>query len=79
LSLPLTGGFPAVTRSSTKYAFAGGGGLEYRYRKHWSFRLFEFDFEKTHFNDLLFETGSPPESNYRLSTGFVYRWGERKK
>jgi len=78
LNLPLNGGFPATSRSSTAWAFAGGVGIEYRYRKHWSIRAFEFDYEKTHFNDILFETGSPPESNYRLSAGIVFRWGERK-
>lgn len=78
LKLPLTGGFPATTRSSTGYAYAGGGGIEYRLKKHWAVRVVEFDYEKTHFNDLLFLTGSASEGNYRFSAGFVYRWGQRK-
>jgi hypothetical protein len=78
LSLPLAGGFPATTRTTSAYAYAGAAGIEYRYKKHWSLRVLEFDYEKTHFDDILFKTGAPPESNYRLSAGIVYRWGERK-
>ena len=78
LSLPLTGGFPATTRTSNGYVFGGGGGVEYRFAKHWTARAIEFDYEKTHFSDLLFLTGSASEGNYRLSVGIVYHWGEKK-
>jgi len=79
LNLPFNGGFPATTRTSTAYGYAGGAGIEYRFAKHWTVRVFEFDYEKTHFSDLQFLTGNPLESNYRLSAGIVYHWGEKKE
>jgi opacity protein-like surface antigen len=65
VNLPLNGGFAATTRTSNGYAYAGGAGIEYRFAKHWTARVFEFDYEKTHFSDLLFLAGNPLESNCR--------------
>jgi len=77
VSFPLNGGFPATSRTSSGYGYAGGAGVDYRFAKHWNFRI-EFDYEKTHFSDIIFFTGGNSEGNYRFSAGFVYHWGERK-
>ena len=78
-SIPFTGGFPAATRTSTAFAFAGGAGVDIRLTKHWNLRAIEFDYERTHFSDIAFFTAGNSESNYRISAGFVFHWGEKKK
>lgn len=78
LNIPAQGGFPQKTFSSTAYVWAGGGGLDIRYNRHWALRVFEFDYEKTHFADFTKVVINPSESNRRISAGIVFRWGEAK-
>lgn len=78
LNIPAQGGFPQKSFNSTGYVWEGGGGLDFRLTPHWALRVFEFDFEKTHFKDFTNVVSSPSESNRRLTGGIVFRWGEAK-
>ena len=76
LYFPTNGGFAAITDHNLAYAFAGGGGVEWRLKPKWNIRVFEFDYEHTHFPS--FAPGnnlSYTEANYRISVGFVYHIG----
>jgi opacity protein-like surface antigen len=76
LYYPLNGGFAPLTDHSLKFAWAGGGGVEWRLKKRWNIRVLEFDYEHTDFPS--FVPGSSftyTEGNYRISAGIVYHIG----
>jgi opacity protein-like surface antigen len=70
--LPANGGFPELTSTSTSFAWAGGGGVDYRLSPHWAVHAFEFDYFHT-----TFFGGNPAQGSYRISAGIVYRFGQR--
>lgn len=61
-------GTATVSGSSSAFAMALGGGVDVRLNKHISFRPIAFDYIPTHF-------GGAWQSNYRLSSGIVFRLG----
>ena len=65
---PAFAGFPQNTNSDLRFSWEAGGGLEMTRSAHWGIRLFELDYGKTHFF-------GPSQNNYRLSIGFIYRFG----
>lgn len=77
LHYPANGGFGALTNSSTKFAWAVGGGLDRRLKEHWAVRIFEFDYEHTNFPAFNGNTLKYSEGNYRISIGLVYHIGEK--
>jgi hypothetical protein len=75
ISFPPYAGFPAFVRSDTAHTWQGGGGLEMYRWEHLGIRLVQFDYGSTNF----FKTGSSSygQTNYRVSIGLTYRWGEK--
>ncbi len=76
LSYPLNSGFPATTFTSTAFAWAGGGGVQWRIRPKWAIRLIEFDYEQTRFSNYP-NLANSTQGNYRASIGIVYHIGEK--
>src|SRR5512140_1626927 len=60
-----TGGF-----SDTVLGFALGGGVDWKVRSSWSWRVVQVDYLGTRYGD---ET----QNNVRLSTGLVWHWGKK--
>ncbi len=76
LHFPMNGEFAATTNTNASYAFAGGGGVEWRLKTKWNIRVFEFTYEHTHFPAFLVGNNlSYTEGNYRISAGLVYHIG----
>jgi hypothetical protein len=65
------GGFGSNLVTSFSRAWEGGGGLDVTLRQHWGLRLVEFDYGSTRF------FAGSGQSSYRVSVGFVYRFGQR--
>jgi len=58
------------------FAWTGGGGLDFRFRHHFAFRIIQAEYLMTRFTD--FNTGSTGTQNdLRLSSGIVFRFGGR--
>jgi opacity protein-like surface antigen len=72
--LPFSSGFPGTLMTDNRYAFALGGGVEYRLGPRWSIRAAEFDYESTRFFSTAGTTG---QSNYRFSFGVTRRFGHK--
>jgi hypothetical protein len=66
--------FPSVTHTDFSRALGGGGGLDLRVSSHWDVRLIQFDYESTRF---FVSSGVTGQSNYRVSVGLTYRFGEK--
>ena len=60
-----TGGF-----SDTVLGFALGGGVDYKARSSWSWRVVQVDLLGTRY-------GSETQKNVRVSTGLVFHWGRK--
>jgi hypothetical protein len=65
-------GFTPFSISYFGPVWMGGGGLDWKFREHWSIRLIQADYEQTR---LL--SGAPAQTNYRASIGLVYRFREK--
>ncbi len=52
------------------FAMTLGGGADYKFTEHVSFRLIQVEYLYTHF-------GGVRQNNARIETGIVYRWGGR--
>ena len=76
LTFPLNAGFPKTTTTSGAFAWAGGGGVQWRLKPKWALRLFEFDYEQTRFSNYPNQT-TTTQGNYRISVGIVYHIGEK--
>jgi outer membrane protein OmpA-like peptidoglycan-associated protein len=60
----------------TAFALTAGGGLDYRLNHRFALRLFQAEYLLTRFQDPSSATGSSGlQSNFRLSTGIVLRFG----
>jgi len=59
-----------LTESDTAFALALGGGIDVKLRPSVALRLIQADYLLTRF-------GEETQNNVRLSTGFVFRWGNR--
>ncbi len=59
------------TFSDDAFAAAIGGGLDWRFARHWSWRVIQADYLPTNFGDNW-------QHNFRASTGIVYSFGGRK-
>ena len=64
-------GTTSVSSSATAFAMAIGGGVDINLNNHFAFRPIQFDYVPTHF-------GGAWQSNYRISTGLVIRFGGKK-
>lgn len=64
-------GFTSFDKSYFGPVWMGGGGLDWKIKKHWSLRLVEADYERTSFL-----SGAPSQGNYRASIGLLYRFRE---
>ena len=58
------------TFSDTVLGFAVGGGIDYKVKPSWSWRIAQADLLGTRYGD---ET----QKNFRLSTGLVFHWGKK--
>ena len=72
LNLESQGGFNSLSRWKNSFAWMGGGGLDVKFRKRWRIRVVEFDYEST---TKFQNSGTPTYGNYRVSVGFLYRFG----
>jgi hypothetical protein len=53
-----------------------GGGLDVRFKKRWTIRLIDANYELTHFSDIgTGNYGGTSQGNYRASVGLIYRFG----
>lgn len=58
------------------FAWTGGGGLDFRIRRHFAFRIIQAEYLMTRFTD--YNTGNAGTQNdIRLSSGIVFRFGGR--
>jgi hypothetical protein len=54
----------------------GGGGFDVKFKKRWSIRLIELDYEHTNFYQINSGNyGGTAQGNYRASVGMIYRFG----
>jgi hypothetical protein len=77
-NLESQGGFPVNDYWSHAGVFMGGAGLDVRYKKRWTIRLIELDYEETHFYNIVNSPGgfySGGQGNYRGSVGIIYHFG----
>jgi hypothetical protein len=75
-NLESQGGFAPVSHWDNGYVWMAGGGLDVRFKKRWTIRLIDADYEITHFANV--GTGSysgTSQGNYRVSVGLIYRFG----
>lgn len=71
---PAFGGFSANVTTKSGFAWEVGGGMDVRFKKHWSIRLVQGDYGETSFS---LPSANPHQVGYRLSTGIVYLIGEK--
>ncbi|MGB8438266.1 MAG: hypothetical protein WCE26_02660 [Candidatus Acidiferrales bacterium] len=75
-NLASQGGFAAVSHWDNGYMWMAGGGLDVPFKKRWTIRLIDANYEITHFANV--GTGSydgTSQGNYRVSVGVIYRFG----
>ncbi|MGC2702460.1 MAG: hypothetical protein WA306_19860, partial [Candidatus Acidiferrales bacterium] len=75
-SLQSQGGFASISTWDHGYVWMAGGGLDVRFKKRWTIRLIDANYEITHFGNI--GTGSyagTSQGNYRVSVGLIYRFG----
>jgi outer membrane protein with beta-barrel domain len=65
-------GFTPFSTSYFGPVWMGGGGLDWKFKEHWSIRLIQADYEQTRFL-----VGAAAQTNYRASIGLVYRFREK--
>ncbi|MHB8413063.1 MAG: outer membrane beta-barrel protein [Candidatus Acidiferrales bacterium] len=70
--LPPSGGNPALTLTDTSFTYAAGGGFDATITRHIAVRLFQGDYEQTHF---LQDDGFPAQKNIRIAAGIVFQLG----
>jgi hypothetical protein len=55
-----------------------GGGFDVKFKKRWTIRLIEFDYEHTGFTQINASLYSGySQGNYRGAVGFIYRFGQK--
>ncbi len=62
------GSFPSRTASADSFAMAIGGGVDWRFSRHWAWRVVQADYLPT-------TLGSDWQNNFRASTGVVFSFG----
>jgi len=67
----ITIGTTTTSFSANAFAMAFGGGVDVNLNNHFAIRPIQFDYVPTHF-------GGAWQSNYRISTGLVIRFGGKK-
>ncbi|MFZ3216976.1 MAG: outer membrane beta-barrel protein [Candidatus Acidiferrales bacterium] len=73
------GGYGDLSISGSSLAWMGGGGLDVRFKRRWTIRLIEADYEHTNFG-IINSTGSyngMSQGNYRGAVGIIYNFGVR--
>jgi hypothetical protein len=70
-SFPAYAGFPAEVRTNSAFTWEGGGGLDWTHSNRWAIRIVQVDYGQTKF------FGSQSQTNYRISIGVVYRFGQK--
>ena len=65
-------GFTPFSTSYFGPVWMGGGGLDWKFKEHWSIRLIQADYEQTRFL-----AGAAAQTNYRASIGLIYRFREK--
>jgi hypothetical protein len=75
-NLESQGGFAPVSHWDNGYVWMAGGGLDVRFKKRWTIRLIDADYEITHFANVgTGSYGGTSQGNYRVSVGVIYRFG----
>jgi hypothetical protein len=74
-NLQSQGGFAPVSAWDHGLDWMAGGGLDVKFKKRWTIRLIQADYELTHFSNIGtgFYTGN--QGNYRVSVGIIYHFG----
>lgn len=65
-------GFNPFSTSYFGPVWMGGGGLDWKFKEHWSIRLIQADYEQSRFL-----SGAGAQTNYRASVGLIYRFHEK--
>jgi opacity protein-like surface antigen len=63
--------FPALDETDIGYSWAGGGGVDFAFTRHWAVRG-QADYEATQFFG-----GMPNQGNVKVGVGLIYRLGGR--
>jgi hypothetical protein len=70
------GGFNSFAHWGWASAWMAGGGFDVKFKKRWSIRLIELDYEHTNFYQINSGNyGGTAQGNYRASVGMIYRFG----
>jgi hypothetical protein len=77
-NLESQGGFNSFSHWGWSTAWMGGGGFDVKFKKRWSIRLIELDYEHTNFSQINAGSyGGTSQGNYRVSVGMIYRFGQK--
>jgi Outer membrane protein beta-barrel domain len=75
-NLEAQGGFAEYSHWGWSTAWMGGGGLDVKFKKRWTIRLIEADYEHTNFYQITSAGyGNGGQGNYRAAVGVIYRFG----
>ncbi|MBB6145879.1 peptidoglycan-associated lipoprotein [Silvibacterium bohemicum] len=69
------GATPAATDPAIVFAMNVGGGLDRKFNGHWSLRVVEADYLMTQSSNRVNDL----QNNLRISSGLIYRFGERAR
>jgi hypothetical protein len=77
-NLEAQGGFNEFSHWGWSKAWMGGGGFDVKFKKRWTIRLIELDYEHTSFSQINAGSyGGTGQGNYRAAVGFIYRFGQK--
>jgi hypothetical protein len=77
-NLESQGGFNPYSHWGWSTAWMGGGGFDVKFKKRWTIRLIELDYEHTNFSQINAGSyGGSSQGNYRAAVGMIYRFGQK--
>jgi len=77
-NLESQGGFNPYSHWGWSAAWMGGGGFDVKFKKRWTIRLIELDYEHTNFSQINAGSyGGSSQGNYRAAVGMIYRFGQK--
>ena len=77
-NLEAQGGFNEFSHWGWANTWMAGGGFNVKFKKRWTIRLIEFDYEHTGFYQINAQNyGGTSQGNYRGAVGFIYRFGQK--
>jgi hypothetical protein len=77
-NLEAQGGFNEFSHWGWANTWMAGGGFNVKFKKRWTIRLIELDYEHTGFYQINAQNyGGTSQGNYRGAVGFIYRFGQK--